>query len=326
MKVSILMPFYNAEKWLGATLKSIVSQSYTDWELICIDDFSEDKSMDIIRSFKSTDNRIKLIRNQTKGIISALQIGLKHATSEFITRMDADDIMPSERLNKMVTKLKVLPPKSIVTGKVKYFSDTAHISEGYIKYQNWINELCEQQNHYTHIYRECIVASPNWLVRKSDLIDCAIFDKLEYPEDYSMCFLWHKNDFNIYGLDDITLLWREHPERTSRNSPIYDQPSFFSMKLNWFCENHPEQKISLLGAGTKGKLAAKLLIDSNKSLDWFDFKHDNYNTNIFGLPIQDYNDILGNKLLIAIYPNSLNELLDFLRLKGFEIGVNAWFL
>lgn len=323
MKVSIVMPIKNAAQWLADTIDSIQNQTYSNWELICIDDASTDNSFLLVQSYSEKDNRIKIYRNESSGIIPALQQGLRISIGEYVTRMDADDIMPNERLEQMVDYISVLPPKTIVTGKVQYFSENKEVSEGYLKYEKWLNDLT---NHYKHIYRECIIASPNWLVRRTDLITENIFEELTYPEDYCMCFLWYSKNFKIASLNVPTLLWREHPERTSRNSDVYDQESFFRLKLNWFCKLNRDPKISILGAGPKGKLAVKELLNQGKEIQWFDLKFENFGAPIFDIEIKDYEKINGNKLLIAIYPENLSALNSFLKSKGYKIGENAWYL
>lgn len=319
------MPAKNAEKWINATIDSILNQSHTDWELICIDDYSTDSTFEILKQLAVNKSQIKVLKNQGSGIIPAMQLGINNATGDFISRMDADDIMPRGRLEQMVEKLNTSPNKSIVTGKVQYFSDE-EISEGYLNYQSWLNERVDNADHWNHIYRECIIASPNWLTRKADLINDRIFNQLEYPEDYSMCFLWKQNDYQVQSIPYTTLEWREHPERTSRNSSTYDQESFFNLKINWFNINHKEGSIAVLGAGKKGKLVINKLKEFKREIKWYDLKHEQYNSPIEDIYINNYHEINEDLLLIAIYPKQQIELLSFLRSKGYEIGVNAWFL
>ncbi len=324
-KISILLPIHNAAPWISETIRSIQAQSYTDWELISINDFSTDDSVEILHEIVKIDSRIHLIQNERKGIIPALQLGLQFASGDFLTRMDGDDIMPERRLEQMITHLNSLPPKSIVTGKVRYFSEV-EVSDGYKKYEAWLNGRVDKSDFFEHIYRECVVASPNWLVRTTEMIESGIIDQLNYPEDYDMAFRWMKNGFSIHGIDEVTLLWREHPQRTSRNSEVYNQASFFGLKLKWFCELNATDSIAVLGAGTKGKLAARFLLDHNIDFTWHDLDWKNYNSPIFGKAIEDYSLLNSKLVLIAIYPEKKKPLLAFLHEKGFRIGENAWFL
>lgn len=324
-KISILLPFQNAAQWISETIESIQQQTFTDWEIIAINDFSIDNSVGILRGFMEQDPRIHLFQNEGKGIIPALQLGISHTTGTYLTRMDADDIMPAARLEQMITQLNALPKKSIVTGKVKYFSNK-NVSEGYQKYEAWLNDRIDKSDYFDHIYRECVIASPNWLVRREEMIQSEIISQLNYPEDYDMVFRWMQNGFTIHGIEEVTLLWREHSERTSRNSEVYQQASFFSLKMKWFCELNDTQSIAVLGAGTKGKLTAQLLNDKGIDFSWYDLEGESYNTPIYGKTIEDYSLLQAERLLIAIYPSNKKPLLAFLNEKGFEIGKNAWFL
>ncbi|MFT6982977.1 MAG: glycosyltransferase involved in cell wall biosynthesis [Crocinitomicaceae bacterium] len=324
MKISILLPFKNAEPWLKETIASIVEQIFTDWELVCINDHSTDNGTEIIRDFK--DSRIQVIQNDGIGIIAALQLGLKSSQGEFITRMDADDLMPLNRLQIMHDRLIHTPKKTIVTGKVKYFAE-GKLSDGFLNYQNWVNNRIDNQDHYKHIYRECVVASPNWMARKQDLIDYDLFDKLNYPEDYDLVFQWFENNFVIESLSDVTLLWRDHPTRTSKNSDTYNQEALFRLKINWFVRLLDKDKsLALLGAGTKGKLSMELLQSQKVQATWYDLNYKNYKAPLFGAAIQDYNQINEDLLLISIYPKNQTDLLKFMEAKGYTIGENAWFL
>lgn len=325
MKVSILLPFHNAAPWISATIQSIHAQTYADWEVIAIDDFSTDDSYTILEQYAASDSRIRLYKNSAKGIIPALQLGLSNATGDFLTRMDADDLMPENRLTLMVTHLNTLPEKAIVTGKVKYFSKS-DVSEGYLAYENWLNERVENGDYFDHIYRECVVASPNWVARTAEIRDANIFSELKYPEDYDMTFRWLQQGFSIHGINETTLLWREHPERTSRNSEVYDQESFFQLKINWFCDLHSTESLAILGAGTKGKLTAELLLNRHIDFKWFDLDWKNYGAPVYGKTIENFEELRAEKLLIAIYPKNRKPLLAYLHEKGFEIGKNAWFL
>lgn len=100
-KVSILMPVYNAERYLAQAIKSVLAQSFTDWELILINDGSIDKSESIIKQFE--DDRIYYLKNTSNiGLIKTLNKGIDLCQGKYIARMDADDISHPDRLKKQV--------------------------------------------------------------------------------------------------------------------------------------------------------------------------------------------------------------------------------
>ena len=98
MRLSILMPAYNAERYIGHAIESVLSQTFEDFELLVIDDGSTDRTAEVVRSY--TDPRIRIIRQENQGIAGALNRGLKEAQSDLIVRFDADDVCYPERLEK----------------------------------------------------------------------------------------------------------------------------------------------------------------------------------------------------------------------------------
>jgi len=100
-KVTVLMPVYNGEKYLNEAIDSILGQTFKDFKFLIINDGSTDGTADILKSYK--DSRIKVTNNEKNiGLTKSLNKGLKMAKSEYIARMDADDISLPTRLQKQV--------------------------------------------------------------------------------------------------------------------------------------------------------------------------------------------------------------------------------
>ncbi len=323
--ISILTPFRNAAPWLAQMVDSVLAQSDADWELILVDDHSTDASREIASAYHAKDPRIYLLSNTDRGIISALQTALGAAAGEFVTRMDADDIMPTDRLEAMRRAMMNAPERTLVTGQVRYFSE-GEVSPGYRKYENWLNTRVHNRDHWDHLYRECVIASPNWLVRRKELLADCIFEKLRYPEDYDMVFRWYAAGYKVVPLDQVTLYWREHPARTSRNSKIYDQASFFELKLGWFMKlMKPNSPIGIVGAGQKGKRCARFLNREKVLFRIYDLNFAE-NKKVIGAPIEDPDLLKEELILLARYPEDPTKLEDFLKGKGYVIGRNAFWL
>ena len=107
--VSVLMPVYNAEAYLGEAIDCILAQTYTDWELICVDDGSTDRSLAILNEYARKHARVKVISRANTGIVGALNDGLAEARGEYIARMDADDWCAETRFEQQVAYLKAEP-------------------------------------------------------------------------------------------------------------------------------------------------------------------------------------------------------------------------
>ena len=100
--VSIVMPAYNAEKYIGECIDSILSQTFTDWELIIVDDGSSDGTPLICRQYAGKDPRIKVIRQENRGVSGARNRGLENVSGGYIAFVDADDYLPPESLSVRV--------------------------------------------------------------------------------------------------------------------------------------------------------------------------------------------------------------------------------
>ncbi|WP_209299734.1 glycosyltransferase family 2 protein [Escherichia coli] len=100
--ISVVMPVYNSEKYLAEAIQSILNQTHKNFELICINDGSTDKSQEIIEYFSSRDARIVVINQPNKGVVSSLNLAISLAKYDYIARMDADDISHPTRLDKQI--------------------------------------------------------------------------------------------------------------------------------------------------------------------------------------------------------------------------------
>jgi len=97
-KVSILMPVFNEENFIKEAVDSVLNQSYKDFELIIVDDFSTDNSYSIIKEYSLKDDRIKLIKNTKKGKVSGFNLGFRKSTGDFICFFAGDDIMTKDSI------------------------------------------------------------------------------------------------------------------------------------------------------------------------------------------------------------------------------------
>jgi glycosyltransferase involved in cell wall biosynthesis len=258
--ISILTPFKNTSKFLNTCLSSIVNQSYTNWELLIIDDNSTDDSFKIVNAFAESDKRIKLLKNSGNGIIDALQLAFKASKGEYITRMDSDDIMHPEKLQLMHNDLQSHGKQHIALGLVHYFREEG-IGYGFALYEKWLNELTSSGTNFNEIYKECVIPSPCWMIHRSDLIACGAFNPNTYPEDYDLAFRFYKQGYKCIPAHTVLHQWRDYDTRASRTQKQYAENHFTDLKLHYFLElNYDASRpLTIWGAGTKGKTIAKKL-------------------------------------------------------------------
>ena len=287
--ISILIPFKNTETYLADCLTSILKQTHTHWEVLIVDDASTDSSYDIVKRFAENDSRIKLFKNPGSGIIDALQLALSQSTGELITRMDSDDIMEPYKLEVLSNNLTKYGKKHVAIGLVKYFAEDG-VKPGYKSYEDWLNTLTKSGTNYTEIYKECVIPSPCWMVYKTDLLACGAFNPNIYPEDYDLTFRFYKHGLKCIPCDVVLHNWRDYSSRTSRTHIHYAQNHFTSLKIHHFLniDYNDNKTLTLWGAGTKGKIIAKTLVNKQIDFEWICDNPNKIGKDIYGKTLKSF--------------------------------------
>lgn len=122
-KVSIIIPAYNAERYIEECLLSIISQTYLNLEIIIVNDGSEDKTVDIVKRLKKKDNRIIIINQKNSGVSIARNNGFKNSTGEYIIFVDADDILENNMVQTLVINIEENDADIAICGFKKIFSN-----------------------------------------------------------------------------------------------------------------------------------------------------------------------------------------------------------
>lgn len=130
--ISVVMACYNGDRWLAQAIESILSQSFTDFELILVDDGSKDKTPRILEEYSHKDSRIVLIQKANTGLADSLNVGLGQAKGEWIARLDQDDVAEPERLRKQLEFVNANPEVILLgTGFLEIDADECVIKHNY---------------------------------------------------------------------------------------------------------------------------------------------------------------------------------------------------
>ena len=119
MLVSVVMPVYNASQYLKEAIQSLLDQTYTDWELIAVDDGSTDNSWEILNSY--TDPKIKIFQRKNGGQCAATNTGLQHITGDYILFFDADDLMDKNKIKVQVEALEKAGNNTVAVSRWAFF-------------------------------------------------------------------------------------------------------------------------------------------------------------------------------------------------------------
>jgi glycosyltransferase involved in cell wall biosynthesis len=281
------MPVKNAGTYLKPCLDSILAQTYSEWELVAVNDGSTDGSETVLEEYAQEHDSIKVVNSDGAGIVPALQMAYKLSKGDKIHRMDADDLMPANKLELMA---EAIAEGSVVTGKVSYFCDEREVGEGFQKYTSWLNGLMGSGSFWRDIYRECPLPSSAWLIYRSDFECVGGFDSDFMPEDYDLAFRILKYKLKVIRLNEVVHHWRDSETRTSRNEEQYFPLAYLPLKVHYFLELHRDESVVLVlwGAGKKGKLVAKELLKRNVMFTWITNNEKKVGKDIYGVVLASY--------------------------------------
>lgn len=205
--VSVIMPAYNAEKYLAEAIESIINQTYPFWEFLIIDDGSTDSTREIIQSYQKRDGRIRLIAKPKGGIAAALNLGIERSQGKYVARMDADDISLPNRLEKQVDYMERNGNIDVCATLYQIFSDKN--KESFIP----LTPHCDDEIKARMLF-ECVVGHPTIMFRKSTLMQGWRYDTQAVAED---CDLWTRMipDIKFACIQEVLLYYRSSKESIS---------------------------------------------------------------------------------------------------------------
>jgi glycosyltransferase involved in cell wall biosynthesis len=198
--VTIGLSIYNAESTLASAVKSIVAQTYTDWELLLIDDASQDASYKIAQNFE--DERIVFVSDgQNKGLSARLNQAIKMARGKYFCRMDQDDIAFPNRLEKQVEFLEGHPDIDLVASSVVVFRNDGSLS-GVVQIPENHLEICR------HPWRGFYLPHPTWMGKTSWFLAHPYMSKADGVEDQFLLYSAYRES-RFAGISEVLLGYRE---------------------------------------------------------------------------------------------------------------------
>lgn len=324
------MPVKNTAVFLPQCLESILKQSYPHWELLVVNDHSQDNSLSILQDYAQKDARICVLNNSSKGIITALRLAYAQTKGSLITRMDSDDIMPPDKIKHLSHALNQHGKGHVATGLVQYFSDQ-DLGEGYQRYAAWLNQLTLTGTNFSELYKECVIPSPCWMVHRSDLDACLAFQPNCYPEDYDLCFRFYEQGLTCLSIPHILHYWRDSQGRTSRHDPHYANNSFLELKVHYFLKINYDSKrpLVLWGAGKKGKQLAQLLLKKAIPFTWICNNKNKIGKEIYQqklFPTQQLSRLQQAQVIIAVaQPEAQTMIKQQLAKQGLKSMIDSFF-
>ena len=194
--VSVIMPSYNAEKYIDEAIRSVIAQTYTNWELFVIDDGSTDRTARIAQSYAEKDSRVIFRQNShNMGTANTRNIGIRLANGEWIATLDSDDIWHPE-------KLEIQLKKAQETGALFLYTSYSLFCEGF-RQEYTVPEKVD----YSSLLTENVIGCSTVMMHKSILED-HLFPSEVYHEDYALWLDLLRAGYNAVGCTEVLTEWR----------------------------------------------------------------------------------------------------------------------
>ncbi|AVQ44402.1 TPA: glycosyltransferase family 2 protein [Clostridium sporogenes] len=215
--ISVIMPVYNAEKYLKESIESILNQTYKNFEFIIINDGSTDDSLRIINEYYKKDFRIKIISRENKGLVYSLNEGISIAEGEYIARMDGDDICELQRLEKQIEYMKSNPNIDILGSYINVLSDKGVSSSTINIAYKGFNVPINKNNIKNYLFLHCTICHPSSMMKKAFLEEINFYsNRYKTSEDYDLWMRALKRGYNIDNIKEPLLKYRLHSESKSQ--------------------------------------------------------------------------------------------------------------
>jgi glycosyltransferase involved in cell wall biosynthesis len=259
-EVSILLPCFNAESTLDEALTSLAEQSFREFEVICLDDGSQDNTPAILEEWSQRDSRFIRVREEHEGVVKAANSGLSHCRAPIILRMDADDRCHPDRLKLQREFLLQNPDVDVVGSLVEGFPKD-QVGEGFQLYFQWLNSLIHHEDICREIFIESPLANPSTAFRKSWIEEMGGYQDRGWPEDYDLWLRAYLAKAKFAKIPQVLLEWREHPDRLTHVDSRYSLENFLRAKAHYLALGPARNRdaVFLWGAGMTGRRLSKHL-------------------------------------------------------------------
>ena len=258
--VSILMPVRDEARTLPECLEDIAAQTLPDWELVVVDDGSTDDSPALLKSWADRDLRIRIFTTPPQGIVPALNTGLAECQGRFIARMDADDHMRPERLERQVTFCEQHPDCGLIGTQVKGFTDAGPVSDSIRRYQDWNNALVHHEQIRNDLFVESPIMHPTFFGPRSTFETLGGYRVQPWAEDYDLLLRTASAGLRFGKVPEVLVEKFHAHDRLSHVDPIYKRPAMFQAKVHYLLDFgylKGRDGVLVAGAGPSGRTLAE---------------------------------------------------------------------
>lgn len=259
-RVSVLLPCYNAASTLPRAIASLRVQTLSDFEVVAVDDGSDDGTLALLEGWSRQDPRVHVLARPHAGLVEALNAGLSACRAEYVARMDADDHAHAERLERQAAFLDDHPATSVVSCLVRA-APPGRVRAGFLIYINWLNALVVDDDIRREIFIESPLPHPSVMFRKQKVLSGGGYQDHGWAEDYDLWLRLYLSGARFAKVPRVLLDWHDREDRLTRTHPRYSLENFLRAKAHYLARGPLSQRDGIIvwGAGMTGRRLSKHL-------------------------------------------------------------------
>ncbi len=257
--VSILLPARDAEATVEAAVKSLLVQTFADFELLAVDDGSKDGTRAVLQRLATGEPRLRVFSTPGAGLVGALAMAMTAARGRYVARMDADDESLPKRLERSVAALEADPALAGVGTGVEIFREDRPPSPNLLAYGAWLSSLTTPERLFHERLVESPLCHPSVTLKRSALEAVGGWRDGDFPEDWELWLRLLEAGHRLVCLPEVLHRWRDSESRLTRKDARYGLDRHLALKAEAIARRFQKVSLTFWGAGEVGLKLSRLV-------------------------------------------------------------------
>lgn len=303
-EVSVVVPVRNGAGYLSQALASLDRSRGVRFETVVVDDGSRDETPVLLQAWSAGHPARRWMRTEARGLVPALNLGLALARAPSVARLDADDVVHPERLQRQLHAARRFG-WAVVGSGVRCFP-TQSISGGLRRYETWQNGLLTPASLLAERFVESPFVHPSVLLDREAVLSVGGYRDVGWPEDYDLWLRLMAAGAPVGKVPAVLTFWRDHGARLTRTAAHCSAEAIAACKASHLCSGPlaSRERVFIAGTGDDGKRMARALTRRGRTPDAFlDINPRRIGQRIAGVPVttlESVRDRLGDGALVLV--------------------------
>lgn len=314
-RISVLLPAKNAEATIELAVRSVLAQTFGDFELLAIDDGSTDGTRAKLDTLAREDARVRVFSTRGLGIPGALGLGLAEARAPYLARMDGDDESLPTRFEVSLRALEAHPSWAGVGTGVEIFRDDRPPSPNLHAYARWLSSLTSPELLFRDRFIESPLCHPSVLLRAGPVRALGGWRDGDFPEDWELWLRLLEAGHALSCVPEVLHRWRDGDVRATRQDLRYSREKHLVLRADYLARHFAGTPLTIWGATDAGRALSRHLTQRGARVVRFvELNPRKLGQTIHGLPV--------------IHPDALpddgSHLLSCVAAKGARDDIRGW--